>query len=62
VSSQPIQVGASWLTGFPDVRDPKDVWADFHIVDGRVVTGMNPQSAKSTAQAAVKAFGVEALS
>jgi len=33
-----------------------DVWDDFHIVDGRVVTGMNPQSAKSTAEAAVGVF------
>jgi len=32
------------------------VWDDFHIVDGRIVTGMNPQSAKSTANAAVEAF------
>ncbi|KAF2646350.1 IgE-binging protein [Massarina eburnea CBS 473.64] len=26
------------------------VWDDFHIADGRVVTGMNPQSATSTAK------------
>ncbi|OAG03353.1 IgE-binging protein [Paraphaeosphaeria sporulosa] len=32
------------------------VWDDFHVVDGRVVTGMNPQSAKSTTEAVVKVF------
>ncbi|KAF2811833.1 class I glutamine amidotransferase-like protein [Mytilinidion resinicola] len=32
------------------------VWDDFHIVDGRVVTGMNPQSAHSTAKAALEVF------
>ena len=32
------------------------VWDDFNVVDGRVVTGMNPQSAKSTAEAAVRVF------
>lgn len=35
---------------------PADVWGDFHIVDGRIVTGTNPQSAKSTAEAVVKVF------
>jgi putative intracellular protease/amidase len=38
-----------------DERAP-GVWDDYHIVDGRLVTGMNPQSAKSTAKAAVEAF------
>lgn len=33
-----------------------DVWADFTVSDGRVVTGMNPQSAQSTAAAAVNAY------
>lgn len=33
-----------------------DVWDDFHITDGRVVTGMNPQSAKSTAKATLDVF------
>lgn len=32
------------------------VWDDFHVTDGRLVTGMNPQSAKSTAKAAIEAF------
>lgn len=32
------------------------VWDDYHIVDGRVVTGMNPQSATSTAKAVVEVF------
>jgi putative intracellular protease/amidase len=38
-----------------DVRS-EGVWDDYHIVDGRIVTGMNPQSAKSTATAAVEVF------
>lgn len=32
------------------------VWDDFHIVDGRLITGQNPQSSSSTAQAVVEAF------
>ncbi|USP72729.1 Glyoxalase 3 [Curvularia clavata] len=32
------------------------VWDDYHVVDGRVVTGMNPQSAKSTAKAAIEVY------
>ncbi|KAL3476541.1 class I glutamine amidotransferase-like protein [Aspergillus californicus] len=32
------------------------VWDDFHVVDGRLVTGQNPASAKSTAEAAVEVF------
>jgi putative intracellular protease/amidase len=32
------------------------VWDDFHLVDGRVITGMNPQSATSTAEAVMTAF------
>ncbi|KAH8647873.1 IgE-binging protein [Xylariales sp. PMI_506] len=32
------------------------IWDDFHIVDGRLVTGQNPASARSTAEAAVEAF------
>lgn len=43
------------LTELPDVR-ADGVWDDFHVVDGKVVTGMNPQSAKSTTEAAIKAF------
>jgi len=38
-----------------DVRS-EGVWDDFHVVDGRLVTGMNPQSAKSTAVAALEVF------
>ncbi|KAE9366573.1 class I glutamine amidotransferase-like protein [Stipitochalara longipes BDJ] len=32
------------------------VWDDFHVVDGRLITGQNPQSAESTARAVVEAF------
>ncbi|KAI1327084.1 class I glutamine amidotransferase-like protein [Xylariaceae sp. FL0255] len=32
------------------------IWDDFHVVDGRLITGQNPQSSTSTAQAAVKVF------
>lgn len=32
------------------------VWDDFFVTDGRVVTGMNPQSATSTAKEVVKVF------
>ncbi|RAO73420.1 uncharacterized protein BHQ10_009432 [Talaromyces amestolkiae] len=32
------------------------IWDDFHVVDGRLVTGQNPASAKSTAQAVVEVF------
>lgn len=32
------------------------IWDDFHVVDGRLVTGQNPASAASTAQAAVEVF------
>ncbi|KAF4998916.1 hypothetical protein FGRMN_2847 [Fusarium graminum] len=32
------------------------IWDDFHIVDGRLVTGQNPASATSTAKAAVAVF------
>jgi putative intracellular protease/amidase len=38
-----------------DVRGA-GVWDDYHVVDGRLVTGMNPQSAKSTAKAALEVF------
>jgi len=38
-----------------DVR-AEGVWDDFHVVDGRIVTGQNPQSAKSTAKAALEIF------
>jgi hypothetical protein len=34
----------------------KGVWDDFEVVDGRLVTGMNPQSAASTAKAALEVF------
>ncbi|KAJ3455803.1 hypothetical protein MRS44_017285 [Fusarium solani] len=32
------------------------IWDDFHVVDGRLVTGQNPASATSTAEAAVAVF------
>ncbi|OJJ45969.1 hypothetical protein ASPZODRAFT_132958 [Penicilliopsis zonata CBS 506.65] len=32
------------------------IWDDFHVVDGRLVTGQNPASAKSTAEAAVRVY------
>lgn len=32
------------------------IWDDYHVVDGRLVTGQNPASAASTAKAAVEAF------
>ncbi|KAH7138777.1 class I glutamine amidotransferase-like protein [Dendryphion nanum] len=35
---------------------PDDVWGDFHVTDGRIVTGTNPQSATSTAKEAVRVF------
>ncbi|KAL2207318.1 class I glutamine amidotransferase-like protein [Sarocladium strictum] len=31
-------------------------WDDFHVVDGRLVTGQNPASATSTAKAAIDVF------
>ncbi|KAM6483895.1 class I glutamine amidotransferase-like protein [Trichoderma sp. SZMC 28011] len=37
-------------------KRPDNVWADLHIVDGRVVTGTNPASATSTAKAAVEVY------
>lgn len=37
-------------------KRPDDVWADLHIVDGRLVTGTNPASAASTAKAALEVF------
>lgn len=43
------------LTLAVDVR-ADDVWADFHVVQGRLVTGQNPQSAASTAKAVVEVF------
>lgn len=33
-----------------------DVWGDYSVVDGRLVTGQNPASATSSAKAAVEAF------
>lgn len=32
------------------------VWDDFHIVDGRLITGQNPQSSSSTAKAVLEVF------
>ncbi|KAL6862025.1 class I glutamine amidotransferase-like protein [Trichoderma novae-zelandiae] len=37
-------------------KRPDDVWGDFHIADGRLVTGTNPASAASTAKAAVEVY------
>ncbi|RKU41521.1 hypothetical protein DL546_004488 [Coniochaeta pulveracea] len=33
-----------------------DIWDDYHVVDGRLVTGQNPASAASTARAVVEVF------
>lgn len=38
-----------------DQRAP-GIWDDYHVIDGRLVTGQNPASAASTASAAVKVF------
>ena len=38
-----------------DVRS-KGVWDSFHVSDGRLITGMNPQSAKELALVVVEAF------
>ena len=35
---------------------PSDPWASFTVTDGRLVTGVNPQSATKTAEDAVQAF------
>lgn len=35
---------------------PPDPWASFTVVEGRLVTGVNPQSATKTAEDAVQAF------
>jgi D-lactate dehydratase len=43
------------LIRFADSR-AKGVWDDYHVVQGRVVTGMNPQSARSTAIAVLEQF------
>ncbi|KAI5455586.1 class I glutamine amidotransferase-like protein [Mariannaea sp. PMI_226] len=32
------------------------IWDDFHVIDGRFITGQNPASAASTARAVVEAF------
>lgn len=64
------QVGASEAlktTGLKIVKDyleqvggtfvaPESPFVDYSIIDGRVVTGTNPQSATSTAEKAVKVF------
>ncbi|KAK9762026.1 plasma membrane heat shock protein [Basidiobolus ranarum] len=43
------EVGAKYVA-------PPTPFADFSQVDGRVVTGANPASAKSTADNAIKVF------
>lgn len=45
----------TYVFAFLDERS-SGVWDDFHVVDGRLITGMNPQSGTSTAEAVVKAF------
>lgn len=37
-------------------KRPDDVWGDFHIVDGRLVTGTNPQSSATTARAVLDVY------
>lgn len=44
------KVGATYVA-------PKGDWDDFTVTDGKIVTGVNPASAKSTAAKAVSAFG-----
>lgn len=43
------------ISSLIDIRST-GVWDDYHVVDGRLVTGQNPASAASTATAAVEAF------
>ncbi|KAL6895111.1 class I glutamine amidotransferase-like protein [Trichoderma evansii] len=49
VEEHAVALGATY-------RRPDDVWGDFHIVDGRLVTGTNPQSSSSTAKAALDVY------
>lgn len=44
------------LAGANYIAPPSD-WEDFTQVDGRIITGVNPASATSTAQATIKVFG-----
>ncbi|RCK57956.1 Glyoxalase 3 [Candida viswanathii] len=37
--------------------EPEGPWADFTVSDGNIVTGVNPQSAVSTAEATIAALG-----
>jgi putative intracellular protease/amidase len=46
----------SRLTVSPTDKRSEGVWDDFHVADGRLITGQNPQSATSTAKAVVDAF------
>ena len=50
-----ILCGTIKLTYSLDERSA-GIWDDFHVVDGRLVTGQNPASAASTAQASVQVF------
>lgn len=43
------------LTADVDIRSA-GVWDDYNVVDGRIVTGQNPQSATSTAKAVLEVF------
>ncbi|KAH7304268.1 class I glutamine amidotransferase-like protein [Stachybotrys elegans] len=44
-----VRMGATYERG-------AGIWDDFHVVDGRLITGQNPQSAASTAKAVVETF------
>ncbi|KAG2732964.1 hypothetical protein G9P44_003954 [Scheffersomyces stipitis] len=37
-------------------KEPEGPFVDFSLIDGKIVTGVNPQSAKSTAENAIKAL------
>jgi len=51
VEDEPLRLGAI----FEKVRN----WEPFFIVDGRLITGQNPASSTSTAQALLRAVGAE---
>jgi putative intracellular protease/amidase len=43
------------MTSIADAAAPGP-WDAFHVVDGRLVTGTNPTSAKETAEAVIEVF------
>ncbi|KAI0123599.1 class I glutamine amidotransferase-like protein [Xylariales sp. AK1849] len=45
-----------WPVGSGPNTRSAGIWDDYHVVDGRLVTGQNPASARSTAEAVVVAF------